>query len=132
LLKPIRNQFIDIFYKKELSFSTRITLTNHTRELELQTSPSECSSDHSRIEDSLIWSSTGNISTTSLTLKERNTSLNISDLLKTSSHWPGSNILSYCRADEKRQYEHIVEDKGRRVKRERRDDAPRGGRGGRR
>ena len=36
------------------------------------------------------------------------------------------------KADEKRQYEHIVEDKGRRVKRERRDDAPRGGRGGRR
>jgi hypothetical protein len=37
--------------------------------------------------------------------------------------------------DEKRQYEHIVEDKGRRVRRERRDDAPnapRGGRGGRR
>jgi len=35
--------------------------------------------------------------------------------------------------DEKRQYEHILEDKGRRVRREKRDDAPpRGGRGGRR
>ena len=38
--------------------------------------------------------------------------------------------------DEKRQYEHLVEDKGRRVRREKREDggrdAPRGGRGGRR
>jgi len=43
------------------------------------------------------------------------------------------NFKLRLRKDEKRQYEHMVEDKGRRVKRERRDDAPpRGGRGGRR
>ncbi len=35
-----------------------------------------------------------------------------------------------CRKDEKRQYEHLVEDKGRRVRRDR-ESAPQGGRGGR-